>query len=114
MSQPYDVEIVVPVFNEEVDLDPNVRRLRRYLDARFPIPTVVTIADNASTDSTWTVAQAIASEVEGVRAVHLDQKGRGRAVKWIWATSDARVVAYMDVDLATGLDGLLPLVAPLI
>ena len=114
MSTHYDVEIAVPVYNEEVDLDPNVRRLRRYLDERFPLRAVVTIADNASTDSTWDIARAIATEVDGVRAVHLDQKGRGRAVKRIWSTSDAPVVAYMDVDLATGLDGLLPLVAPLI
>ena len=113
MSKRYDVEIVVPVYNEEVDLEPNVRRLRRYLDERFPLRAVVTIADNASTDTTWDIAQAIASDTDGVRAVHLDQKGRGRAVKWIWSTSDAPVVAYMDVDLATGLDGLLPLVAPL-
>ena len=114
MSKHYDVEIVVPVYNEEVDLDPNVRRLRRYLDERFPVSAVVTIADNASTDSTWDLARAIATEVDGIRAVHLDQKGRGRAVKWIWSSSDAPVVAYMDVDLATGLDGLLPLVAPLL
>ena len=114
MSQYYDVEIVVPVFNEEVDLEPNVRRLRRYLDERFPIRALVTIADNASTDSTWSIAQAVATDLEGVRAVHLDRKGRGLAVKSIWAASEAPVVAYMDVDLATGLDGLLPLVAPLI
>jgi glycosyltransferase involved in cell wall biosynthesis len=114
MSTHYDVEIVVPVYNEEVDLGPNVRRLRRYLDERFPWSAVVTIADNASTDSTWPIARAMAADVDGVRAVHLDQKGRGRAVKWVWSTSDAPVVAYMDVDLATGLDGLLPLVAPLI
>lgn len=97
-----------------MDLDPNVRRLRRYLDERFPLRAVVTIADNASTDSTSGIAQTIATEVDGVRAVHLDRKGRGRAVKWIWATSDTPMVAYMDVDLATGLDARLPLVALLL
>ncbi len=47
-------------------------------------------------------------------ALHLDQKGRGRALRAAWSTSTATVVAYMDVDLATGLDALLPLVAPLL
>ena len=49
-----------------------------------------------------------------MRALHLDQKGRGRALRAAWSSSSASVVAYMDVDLATGLDALLPLVAPLL
>ncbi len=108
------VEIVVPVFNEEADLEANVQRLRRYLDTRFPLATLVTIADNASTDNTWATAQRLAQTIRGVRAVRLDEKGRGRAVKYVWERSDAMVVAYMDVDLSTGLDALLPLVAPLL
>ena len=48
-----------------------------------------------------------------MRAVHLDAKGRGRALQHVWSTSSARVVAYMDVDLSTDLNALLPLVAPL-
>ena len=111
---PPTVEVVIPVFNEEVALERNVRWLREYLDRFFPLAAVVTIADNASTDGTWTIAQSLARTVRGVRAVHLDEKGRGRAVKQVWAASEAFVVAYMDVDLATGLDALLPLVAPLL
>src|SRR6266550_6717388 len=50
-----DVEIVVPVYNEERDLAPSVRRLHAYLHHEFPFPTVITIADNASTDGTWPI-----------------------------------------------------------
>jgi putative flippase GtrA len=46
--------------------------------------------------------------------VHLDAKGRGRALHQVWTNSDARVVAYMDVDLSTELSALMPLVAPLL
>jgi putative flippase GtrA len=49
-----------------------------------------------------------------VRAVRLEEKGRGRALRHVWGHSDADVVAYMDVDLSTDLDAFLPLVAPLI
>ncbi len=49
-----------------------------------------------------------------VTALHLDGKGRGRALRAAWSRSDAAVVAYMDVDLSTDLDALLPLVAPLL
>jgi putative flippase GtrA len=46
--------------------------------------------------------------------VHLDLPGRGRALHAIWSASDAEVLAYMDVDLSTDLNALLPLVAPLL
>jgi putative flippase GtrA len=109
-----DVEIVVPVFNEETDLGPSVRRLHAYLVTSFPFSATITIADNASTDSTWARAVELASTLAGVRAVHLDAKGRGRALQNVWAVSEAKVVAYMDVDLSTDLAALLPLVAPLL
>jgi putative flippase GtrA len=111
---PVAVEIVVPVYNEEQMLEPSIRRLRAYLDAEFPFRAVVTIADNASTDATWELATRLVTELDGVRAIHLDKKGRGRALRAVWSTSGAEVVAYMDVDLSTGLDALLPLVAPLL
>ena len=82
---------------------------------RFPLPWIVTIADNASTDRTWGIACRLAAELDGVDALHLDQKGRGRALRdGVVARAPPRVVAYMDVDLSTDLDALLPLVAPLV
>ena len=109
-----DVEIVIPVYNEELALAESVHRLHRYLSERFPLTWVITIADNASHDGTWGVACRMAGELPGVRAVHLPEKGRGRALRAAWMASTARVVAYMDVDLSTDLDALLPLVAPLL
>jgi glycosyltransferase involved in cell wall biosynthesis len=112
-SGPALVDFVIPVYNEERDLGPSVRRLRAYLDAEFPFSAVITIADNASKDGTLALAQQLAAEVPGVRVLHLDKKGRGRALRAAWLGSDATIVAYMDVDLSTDLKALLPLVAPL-
>ncbi|MFC3743323.1 bifunctional glycosyltransferase family 2/GtrA family protein [Paractinoplanes deccanensis] len=108
------LDVVVPVYNEEIDLGPCVQRLHAYLRAYFPYRFRITIADNASTDSTANVAQWLAAELPEVRWVHLAEKGRGRALKYVWTHSDAAVLAYMDVDLSTDLGALLPLVAPLI
>jgi putative flippase GtrA len=108
------VEIVVPVRDEERNLGPSVRRLDGFLRSRFPFSARITIADNGSTDGTWAVAAGLAAELESVRAVRLAQAGRGRALRSIWADSDADVLAYMDVDLSTDLNALLPLVAPLV
>ena len=113
MSESPQVDIVVPVKNEERDLAPSVTRLVAYLRDAFPFTARVTIADNGSTDGTWPVARALQARCPEVRAIHLDIPGRGRALHQIWSTSDAEVLAYMDVDLSTDLNALLPLVAPL-
>ncbi len=108
------VEFVVPVYNEEHDLAPSVVRLHAYLSEHLPFTFRLTIADNASVDQTWPIAQWLARTLPGVRAVHLDEKGRGRALRAVWQASDAAVLAYMDVDLSTDLAAVLPLVAPLL
>jgi glycosyltransferase involved in cell wall biosynthesis len=107
-----DVEIVVPVYNEQDDLVRCVRRLHEYL-RDFPFSSLITIADNASTDATLLLAYRLAAELPDVRVVHLQAKGRGRALREVWSRSTAEVVAYMDIDLSTDLSALLPLVAPL-
>jgi glycosyltransferase involved in cell wall biosynthesis len=109
-----NVEIVVPVYNEERDLERSVRRLRAYLDACFPFRATVTIADNASTDATQEIGERLAAAIPGVLYMRLSDKGRGRALAAAWLISRADVLAYMDVDLSTDLLALLPLVAPLV
>jgi cellulose synthase/poly-beta-1,6-N-acetylglucosamine synthase-like glycosyltransferase len=108
------VDVIIPVYNEELDLSASVLRLDRYLSQTFPYDYRVVIADNASTDSTFEIARRLEDRHPHVRAVHLDAKGRGRALRQVWLDSDADVVAYMDVDLSTDLKALLPLVAPLV
>jgi glycosyltransferase involved in cell wall biosynthesis len=108
------LDITIPVYNEERDLAPAVDGLHEHLAREFPYPFTITIADNASTDSTPAIARQLAARYENVRHLHLEQKGRGRALKAAWSTSDAEVVAYLDVDMSTDLNALLPLVAPLI
>ena len=111
---PPQVDIVVPVKDEERDLGPSVRRLCAFLRDEFPFSARITIADNGSTDHTWAVATGLSREFPAVTAVHMEQPGRGRALRAIWSGSDADVLAYMDVDLSTDLNALLPLVAPLL
>ncbi|GAA3294132.1 bifunctional glycosyltransferase family 2/GtrA family protein [Dactylosporangium vinaceum] len=108
------LDVVIPVYNEEADLGPCVRRLHQHLRESFPYPFRITVADNASTDATPQVAEALAAELAGVEVLRLAEKGRGRALKQAWSASDAPVLAYMDVDLSTDLNALLPLVAPLL
>lgn len=108
------VEVVVPVYNEEHVLAQSVRRLHAYMLAELPYRFRITVADNASTDGTLAVARALSSELAAVAVLHLPEKGRGRALRRAWLASEADVVAYMDVDLSTGLDALPDLLGPLV
>jgi putative flippase GtrA len=108
------LDVTIPVYNEERALADSVGRLDDYLTASFPFTYRITIADNGSTDATLGIAGELTARLPHVRVVHLDAKGRGRALEESWSHSEAEVLAYMDVDLSTGLDALLPLVAPLL
>ena len=108
------LDVVIPVYNEETDLEPCIRRLHDHLAEHVSYPYRITIADNASTDATLRVAERLAGEFPEVAVRHLDEKGRGRALNAVWQASDAAVLAYMDVDLSTDLAALGPLVAPLL
>jgi putative flippase GtrA len=108
------LDLVIPVYNEEIDLEPCVRRLHDHLTSNFPYAFRLTVADNASTDATLAIAHCLSRELTDITVVHLPKKGRGRALRTVWLASDAVVLAYTDVDLSTDLNALLPLVAPLI
>ena len=107
------VEIAIPVHDEEATLRANVEALLAYLRGEFPFRFGVVVVDNASVDGTPVVAAELAAEFPEVRALRLERKGRGLALRRAWSASGADVVAYMDVDLSTNLESLLPLVAPL-
>ena len=107
------IEIVIPVFNEEAGLARSITKLTTFLsgDGRLPFDWRVVIADNASTARTLQIAHELAERLPSIDVLHLDQKGRGRALRAAWSASDAEILAYMDVDLSTDLRALLPLLA---
>ena len=117
--KPVDADIVIPIYNEEVQLADSVSSLCSFLDrhardlARFSWNIV--IADNASTDSSWQIAKSLCDWCPNhVRALHLARKGRGYALKQAWLSSRAAVVAYMDVDLSTDIGSTGSLILPLL
>ena len=108
------VDVVIPVYNEESALEKSVLALREFLQKNCPIEWRVVVANNASTDSTIEIAKRLAERFADVRYVHLDVKGRGRALRKAWLESDADIIAYMDVDLSTNLRFFPPLVQALL
>lgn len=101
------VNIVIPVYNEEKELAQSIETLIAYLRGSLTDFTWrITIADNASTDTTLSVARRLTKLYPQVSVVHLKQKGRGRAVKFVWQQDNSDIEAYMDVDLSSDLKHL--------
>lgn len=104
MAKKPSLNVVIPVYNEESELADSVKTLAEYLSVHLnDFSWTITIADNASTDNTLAIAKKLTKLLQQVKVVHLDQKGRGRAVKKVWTESDEDILAYMDVDLSTDL-----------
>ncbi len=116
LIKPQRVDVVIPVYNEAHVLEGSIEQLRAFLSAHLqPHRWRIVVANNASTDHTLEVAQQLAQTYpEEVGYVHLDQKGRGRALKRAWLESDADILSYMDVDLSTGLEAFPLLVQAII
>ncbi len=108
------VDIAVPVLNEERSIVTSLTTLADYLETECSYDWAITVADNGSTDRTYELASSFAAEVPRTSVIRLDERGRGRALKQVWSTSTADVVAYMDVDLSTGLESLRPLIDPIL
>lgn len=104
------VDAVIPVYNEQRVLAESVGKLHAFLTANLPYDWRILVADNASTDRTLEIANELKSSMKRVDVLHLDQKGRGRALKAAWLGSRADVVSYMDVDLSTELRAYPPLI----
>jgi glycosyltransferase involved in cell wall biosynthesis len=108
------VDVVVPVHNEDATLEDSIRRLHEFLCDELPYAWRIVIADNASTDATLAVARGLAFALDHTTVLHVERKGRGRALRAAWTASDADVLCYMDVDLSTDLRALLPLISALV
>ena len=95
----FNLEKRIDVAFQEVQAKVNqvVRRLPKDAD---PPDLTDDDWDNGSTDGTLKLARQMCLKHDRLRVLHLDEKGRGRAVKRAWMESQADILSYMDVDLS--------------
>lgn len=105
------VDVVIPVLNEAHVLEKSVATVQRFLGEHLHDGWRVVIVDNGSTDGTQDVARRLSDGAASVAFYHLDERGRGRALRHAWTQSHSDVLCYMDVDLSTDLAALPQLVA---
>jgi glycosyltransferase involved in cell wall biosynthesis len=97
------VDLVIPVYNEEVVLERSVDTLQKHLEAAVDFPWRIVIVNNGSIDRTRQIGERLAAGRDRIQFLHLDEKGRGRALTAAWMQTDAAFSLYMDVDLSTEL-----------
>ena len=101
-------EVTIPVLNEELRLESGIRSTFDYFDCKDLTNWAVVIADNGSDDATPVLARQLCFEYGSrLRYIRIDQRGVGLAIRKAWLSSQADIVGYMDVDLATALQHLL-------
>lgn len=99
------IDITIPVLNEEETLEKQVKILHQYVCNDFPDQSSwkIIIADNGSTDETENIGKRLEEELGNVYFLKVPKRGVGLALKTSWGQSDADIVGYMDLDLATSL-----------
>ena len=100
-------EIVIPVYNEEDQLEQSILTLHHFLSTKYPSSQWrITIANNGSRDSTKEIAVNLVEKHNNINYFHLDGKGFGKAVKSAWKDSPYSILGFMDLDLSTDLKHL--------
>jgi glycosyltransferase involved in cell wall biosynthesis len=109
-NRDFDLEIAIPVLNEEAALEASILRINCFRDAH-QLGFNVMIADNGSTDNTAAIANKLTKMFPWLNYLYVAKPGVGLALKRVWEHSRADVIGCMDLDLSTELRHLLEVYA---
>lgn len=105
-----EVSVVLPAYNEAETLEATVEKVAEALSA-FAHSYEIIIAEDGSTDGTDKLAATLAEKHPYVKHIHREKRlGRGNALKNAFKQSSGKILVYMDLDLATDLKHLKPLI----
>jgi glycosyltransferase involved in cell wall biosynthesis len=104
------VSVVFPAYNEVEQLLPAVEKTANALNELTNSYELI-IAEDGSTDGTAERAEELKQKFPFVKHIHREKRlGRGTALKNAFKQCNGQVFVYMDLDLATDLKFLRPLV----
>jgi hypothetical protein len=104
------VSVVLPAYNEVNQLETAVTEISQALKAADYTFEIV-IAEDGSTDGTAELSEELTRKNSFVKHIHREKRqGRGTALNNAFRQCSGEVLVYMDLDLATDLKSLKPLV----
>jgi len=98
--------LAVPAYNEEKILLNSIKELHDYMSKNIDHDWTILVVDNGSTDRTKEISDNLAKMLPNVTSVHLEKRGKGRAIRYAWTNSKADIYAFCDADLATDVRNL--------
>lgn len=103
MADSCRLSVVIPVYNEEMRLQPTLKRVGEYLSAQ-PYASEIVIVDDGSADRTVEVAQQ-AGLGSMLRVIgHEVNRGKGAAVRTGMAAVRGEYALFSDADLSTPIE----------
>ena len=99
MNKPF-LSIVIPAYNEEARLPASMEKIAAFL-SKQNYPAEVIIVENGSSDRTFAIAQEFAKKNSLFRALHIEERGKGIAVKsgMLAAQGDYRFICDTDLSM---------------
>ncbi len=99
MQYPYDISVIVPLFNEEESLPELVRWIKRVMHAH-EFSYEIILVDDGSTDYSWDVVNQLGAEDNAVKGISFNRNyGKSAALNEGFKRCTGEVVITMDADL---------------
>jgi glycosyltransferase involved in cell wall biosynthesis len=94
------LSIIIPAYNEEVRLPNTLEQVTTFLNSQA-YPAEVLVVENGSQDRTLEIARDFSWRFPYVKALHVDGRGKGLAVKYGMqqATGDYRFICDADLSM---------------
>jgi len=102
-----NINILLPVLNEELRLEDGVVKSVKYFEKNFSGQYEINIMDNGSTDKTEAISRKLEKRFNSVHYNKLNQRGVGLALREGIIENKCDIVGYFDVDLSTDMDYIL-------
>jgi dolichyl-phosphate beta-glucosyltransferase len=93
------LSIIIPAFNEETRLPRALGQVFTFLEGQ-PFKAEVVVVENGSTDRTLEVARSLTGTYPGLRLLHEDLPGKGRAVRRGMLESTGEYRFFADADFS--------------
>lgn len=105
-SDPVDISVIIPAYNEAGRITPYLRDITTFLERRG-VPYETLVVDDGSRDETAIVVEKFQTEVPTVRLLRLAQNtGKGGAVRRGMLEARGRLQLFVDADGATPIQEL--------
>lgn len=93
------LSIIIPAYNEEKRLPDTLETIRGFLNEQSYSAEVL-VVENGSSDRTLQIAQEFATRNPTFQALHIDERGKGRAVRAGMLAASGQYRFFGDADLS--------------